>query len=86
MFVKDAHDFLKVGDKVTVKVVSLMKRGRRSVCPLKAPDASPAPAPERKTGRENRHFENKHLDNKRTDLKEARFENKPPWSSPGTGS
>ncbi|MDY4146549.1 MAG: S1 RNA-binding domain-containing protein, partial [Acidaminococcus fermentans] len=63
VFVKDVHDFLKVKDKVTVKVVSIDDKGKIGLS-LKAL-MPPAPAPERKPAGENRHFENKHFENKR---------------------
>lgn len=62
VFVKDVHDFLKVKDKVTVKVVSVDEKGKIGLS-LKAL-MPPAPMPERKPGHsfENRHFEGKRFE------------------------
>ena len=79
VFVKDVHDFLKVKDKVTVKVVSIDDKGKIGLS-LKAL-MPPAPAPERKPAGENRHFENKHFENKRFEGKK-RFESKPFHGAP----
>lgn len=71
VFVKDVHDFLKVKEKVTVKVVSIDDKGKIGLS-LKAL-MPPAPqAPERKPAAagEGRHFENKRFDGPK------KFENK----------
>ncbi|WP_302157599.1 S1 RNA-binding domain-containing protein [uncultured Acidaminococcus sp.] len=79
VFVKDVHDFLKVKDKVTVKVVSIDDKGKIGLS-LKAL-MPPAPAPERKPAGENRHFENRHFENKKFEGKK-RFESKPFHGAP----
>lgn len=77
VFVKDVHDFLKVKDKVTVKVVSIDDKGKIGLS-LKA---LMPPAPERKSAGENRHFENRHFENKKFEGKK-RFESKPFHGAP----
>ncbi|MCH4187205.1 MAG: S1 domain-containing RNA-binding protein [Megasphaera sp.] len=57
-YVKDVHDFLKVQDKVTVKVLSVDDKGKIALSIKRAQET--APAPEKKEFRPHREFRQRH--------------------------
>ena len=67
VFVKDGHDFLKVKEKVTVKVVSIDDKGKIGLS-LKALMPAAQPEAEKRTG-EPKHFESRRFENKRPEGK-----------------